>query len=782
MAQEAPLLSVASQEALGLKRPAYGAQVTVVSESEKLLAKQQRKLQKKQAKWMEDGGREDIEDMSSASLLELDGDYLRSIREQQLLSNMSAPPLADSRVSSETIKYPNVYQSGSGGGSVMSLFGTRYTLPARSERTDNKDYEEICIPIKEVPPNPATNKRRPISEFNDFAKRAFKGYDSLNRVQSIVFPIAYESNENMLVCAPTGAGKTDIAMLTVLRCIEQHMDEIGRIAKSDFKIVYIAPMKALAAEIARKFSKRLESLGISVRELTGRNMSCNTLLSDLLTIAKTGDMQLTKTEISATQMLIVTPEKFDVVGRKSMGDTELMQKVRLLIIDEVHLLNEDRGSVIETIVARTQRLVESSQTMIRIVGLSATLPNYIDVAFFLGVNPYQGLFYFDGSFRPVPLEQHFVGVKGKAGSIVLRTKMNQVCYQKIVPVILEKRQAMVFVHSRKETATTALALRDEAMECGQLDLFNVSDDPQYGLFVKEVQKSKNKQLKELFEFGMGIHHAGMTRPDRLLTERLFEKGLIRVLCCTSTLAWGVNLPAFCVVIKGTQVYDATKGAFVDLSILDVLQIFGRAGRPQYEDKGVGYILTSHDKLAHYISAVTHQFPIESTFSSNMADNLNAEISLGTVTNMEEAIRWLSYTYMYVRMKKNPFHYGLTWKEIGDDSTLVQRRRDLIKLAAKVLHKAQMIVFDEKTGYLTPKNLGRIASSFYIRTQSIEIFNTMMRPRMTEADVLSMLSMSVEFENLKVREEEVTELKKLEKLGCACDVKVCVFSVSLFPRC
>lgn len=59
------------------------------------------------------------------------------------------------------------------------------------------------------------------------------------------------------------------------------------------------------------------------------------------------------------------------------------QKVKLLIIDEVHLLHEDRGAVIESIVARTLRLVESSQTLIRIVGLSATLPNYVDVADFL---------------------------------------------------------------------------------------------------------------------------------------------------------------------------------------------------------------------------------------------------------------------------------------------------------------------------------------------------------------------------------------------------------------
>lgn len=67
----------------------------------------------------------------------------------------------------------------------------------------------------------------------------------------------------------------------------------------------------------------------------------------------------------------------------ALADAVRVQKVKLLIIDEVHLLHEDRGAVIESIVARTLRQVESSQSLIRIVGLSATLPNYVDVADFL---------------------------------------------------------------------------------------------------------------------------------------------------------------------------------------------------------------------------------------------------------------------------------------------------------------------------------------------------------------------------------------------------------------
>ena len=76
----------------------------------------------------------------------------------------------------------------------------------------------------------------------------------------------------------------------------------------------------------------------------------------------------------------------------------------------------------------------------------------------------------------------------------------------------------------------------------------------------------------------GIHHAGMLRGDRKLTERMFNDGAIQVLCCTATLAWGINLPAHTVVIKGTDVYKPEKGAMDDLSILDVQQIFGRVSK------------------------------------------------------------------------------------------------------------------------------------------------------------------------------------------------------------
>lgn len=75
--------------------------------------------------------------------------------------------------------------------------------------------------------------------------------------------------------------------------------------------------------------------------------------------------------------------------------------------------------------------VESSQTLIRIVGLSATLPNYLDIGRFLRVNPYQGLFFFDSRFRPVPLSQTFVGVKATNRMNQMRD-MEEVCYEKVL--------------------------------------------------------------------------------------------------------------------------------------------------------------------------------------------------------------------------------------------------------------------------------------------------------------------------------------------------------------
>ncbi|KAI9893762.1 MAG: hypothetical protein M1814_005978 [Vezdaea aestivalis] len=654
-------------------------------------------------------------------------------------------------LSREEPKYPHVYKTYDAA-HTLSMSGKKYSLPVGSERTEREKYTEHSIPASKVGVLAKGQQLVEISGMDDLCVRTFQGYKTLNRMQSLVYPVAYGTNENMLICAPTGAGKTDAAMLAILHTIAQNTsprpkfgqsDTNFRVSLDDFKIVYVAPMKALAAEITEKIGKRLAWLGVRVRELTG-------------------DMHLTKREILETQILVTTPEKWDVVTRKSTGDTELVQKVRLLIIDEVHMLHDERGAVIESLVARTQRQVESTQSLIRILGLSATLPNFVDVADFLKVNRMAGLFYFDASFRPVPLEQHFIGVKGKAGTRTSRENLDTVAYEKVVEMLGRGHQVMVFVHSRKDTFNTAKMIYQKAVDQGRTDLFTAEDSNKYASAAKDMSKTRAKEIRELFSKAMGTHHAGMARSDRNLVERLFADGVLRVLCCTATLAWGVNLPAAAVIIKGTQLYSAQEGKFVDLGILDVLQIFGRAGRPQFQDTGIGFICTTQDKLDHYLSAVTQQQPIESKFSSRLADNLNAEIALGTVTSVAEAIQWLGYSYLYVRMKKEPRNYGIDWAEIRDDTHLVQRRQEIVIAAARTLRRSQMIIFNESTGELRSKDVGRIASQYYVQQSTIELFNRQMQPRASEADILSMLSLSGEFDNIQSRDNEQAELQALKE--------------------
>ena len=801
------------------ERPVMGSGVTVEHEEDRKALKEKRKGEKKLQKAystlselqhdgivISDGGvGSGSESFARGDALEMLGfskEYLEMERSLGLQGG-DAPPIYGNVALRP--KQSHAYSEGLTADEVISAVGAGFggiakkALPEGTTEVINKEggYREISVPPKLPPGGRALfeDKSRlvSISSMDPLAQQAFAGISHLNRLQSELFEAAYRSSENLLVCAPTGAGKTNVAMLTVCREIAQNLTEDGASIRFDvFKIVYVAPMKALAQEVVAKFSQRLSSLGISVRELTG-------------------DMQLTKQEIAATQIIVTTPEKWDVVTRKS-GDGSLVSLVKLLIIDEVHLLADERGAVIESIVARTLRLVEASQSVIRIVGLSATLPNYKDVGQFLRVNPNRGLFYFDSMYRPVPLRQTFVGVT-ETNQMKRVNVMNQIAWDKAIAAIKNGKQVMVFVHSRKDTAKTARALRDIAVTESALSLLspfgndasdNKGDDEkgqskektgkrlppssngttstiqgegrvnlsvhQWIAMQKDVESSRNAELRELFPSGFGMHHAGMLRSDRNLTERMFAAGVIKILCCTATLAWGVNLPAHTVIIKGTSVYNAEQGGFADLGILDVMQIFGRAGRPQFDTSGEGIIITGNEKLAHYLGMLTAQVPIESSFIKALPDHLNAEIVSGTVTNVREAVLWLSYTYLYVRMMRNPLVYGITHEERLDDPLLDAKRLALITQASVDLNKYQMIRFDPASGNMAVTDLGRVASHYYVVCQSIDTFNRIIekggmgaggKGQVSDESVIGLICHAHEFEQIKVRDEELQELDFLK---------------------
>ena len=434
----------------------------------------------------------------------------------------------------------------------------RCQLPDGSFRKQKKGYEEVHVPALKPKPFGDDEKLVNIEKLPGYAQPAFEGFKSLNRIQSRLYSATMESDENLLLCAPTGAGKTNVAMLTMMREIGKHVNEDGTINCDEFKIIYVAPMKSLCAEMSGSFGKRLEKYGLVVSELTG-------------------DSQLSKEQINKTQVIVCTPEKWDIITRKG-GERTYTQLVRLVIFDEIHLLHDERGPVLETLVARSIRNIETTQEEVRLVGLSATLPNYQDVAVFLRVNPKTGLFYFDNSFRPVPLEQQFIGITEKK-PMKRYAVMQDIVYEKTMEHA-GKNQVLIFCHSRKETGKTARAIRDACLEKDTLGAFLKEGSASMEVLRTEAEQVKNLELKDLLPYGFAIHHAGMTRVDRTLVEDLFADRHIQVLVSTSTLAWGVNLPAHTVIIKGTQIYNPDKGRWCELSALDVLQMLGRAGRPQ----------------------------------------------------------------------------------------------------------------------------------------------------------------------------------------------------------
>lgn len=163
-------------------------------------------------------------------------------------------------------------------------------------------------------------------------------------------------------------------------------------------------------------------------------------------------------------------------------------------------------------------------------------------------------------------------MKGKPNSKTSRDNIDTTAFEKVQDMLELGHQSMVFVHSRKDTFNTAKMLYEKAIDQNCVGLFDPTGHPLYEQALKDMRSSRGRELRELLPKGIGIHHAGMARSDRNLMERLFNNGVLKVLCCTATLAWGVNLPAAAVIIKGTQVYSAQEGKFVDLGILDVVCI------------------------------------------------------------------------------------------------------------------------------------------------------------------------------------------------------------------
>lgn len=239
-------------------------------------------------------------------------------------------------------------------------------------------------PFKDMPISVRGIRLVPVSELPDRFRSLFR-FPLFNAIQSKCFQSVYGGDDNVVLAAPTGSGKTIVMELAIFRLLNTLKDEC-------FKVVYQAPTKSLCAERFRDWNTKFLILGLKCAELTG----------------DTDSSQLKS--IQNAQIIITTPEKWDSMTRKWKDHSRLMQLVKLFLIDEVHILKETRGATLEAVVSR----MKSFGSNVRFVSLSATIPNSEDIATWLGKDATNQQLpahreHFGEDFRPVRLQKYVYG-------------------------------------------------------------------------------------------------------------------------------------------------------------------------------------------------------------------------------------------------------------------------------------------------------------------------------------------------------------------------------------
>ena len=149
--------------------------------------------------------------------------------------------------------------------------------------------------------------------------------------------------------------------------------------------------------------------------------------------------------------------------------------------------------------------------------------------------------------------------------------------------------------------------------------------------------------------GFGYHHAGLVTDDRATVEALYLAGCIHVLATTSTLAHGINLPTYLVIIKGTNCWRGGGRGYEKLPKGEIIQMCGRAGRPGFDDKGRAVIMT--DDKDRYSNISLSAELVESTLPEILTEALCTEVAATVIRSLDDALAWLKDTYFHVRVKK-----------------------------------------------------------------------------------------------------------------------------------
>ncbi len=362
-----------------------------------------------------------------------------------------------------------------------------------------------------------------------------------NPVQKLALDKGILDNINLVVASPTASGKTIVAELAVIN------NWINRKGKT----VYIVPLRALAYEKYEEFKEKYSELGLNIG-------------------ISTGDLDSTSDYLEKKDLIILTSEKLDSLMRHRV---EWLSQISLVVADETHLLTESlRGPTLEIVLTLLKENLAP-----QIIALSATISNVDEIAEWLNAN------YVISDYRPVPLNKGIFS----SGKLILEDKTEEVegdIVSYIRNLVKKEKQVLVFLASRRNTESMAEKV---AKESSPIE----NELPKRVLNVLENPTQQCKREYEVLKKGVAFHHAGLLNKQRNLIEKGFRDGSIRVICATTTLAAGLDLPAYAVVIRDMKRYSGGYSQY--LPNLEVEQMMGRAGRPKYDKTGLGVLMAKN---------------------------------------------------------------------------------------------------------------------------------------------------------------------------------------------
>ncbi|KAI5175728.1 hypothetical protein NEFER01_1770 [Nematocida sp. LUAm1] len=591
--------------------------------------------------------------------------------------------------------------------------GLRMSIPKGAKIEEKEEY--ICIEVT----HPIVEKRGVlISEVDNWLVEYFP-FKNFNQMQAEVACALLYTDGNIMVSSPVGTGKGEVALLGALR-------EYKR-AEKEMKVVYIAPTRALLNETMKRFKERFKE-------------KINCLLDTSENRASTYD---------GFNILFTTPEKFDLISRKKIID------IHLMVIDEIHILGEPRGDCLETIIIR------EIERKTRIVGLSASIPNYLTVGKFIQAEE-KNSFYFGSEYKEVPVTHKIFGVKKE----YLEDKKIE---EKVLFPLIQGR-TIIFLSSREACFNLANTIFTHPKR--EENLTSILEAIFYEITTSNIFEKKEKDelvhllsLPEYFSFskGVGIHHSGVPRVLRDLCELLFSRGILSVICATATLSVGVNLPAETVIVYGTKIFKRDSG-YTEYSFGEISQMSGRAGRKGLCGKGTAAIITEQENLLFYTRISSFLLPIKSALLPSLPKRILYEICMKKET-IYSLTNWITKTFFFLETSQNK-NKNKTENNKEKENVINQNEHEkhketcphrLISACIEELLDLQMI--EKKEQKYSSTFLGNISFALCAHPKDIYLFNEMLKFIRKEqmfldgGDILLIISTSSDFNLFSLSNKE-----------------------------